>query len=36
MLVKKIFWPKREKATRDCRKLYNEKLHDLYSSPNII
>jgi hypothetical protein len=23
-------------ATRECRKLYNEELHDLYSSKNIV
>lgn len=26
----------REKATGDLRKLYTEKLHDLYSSPDMI
>jgi hypothetical protein len=28
--------PKRDEVTGDWRKLHNEKLHNLYSSPNII
>jgi len=31
----RIFEPKRDEVTREWRKLYNEKLNDLYSSPNI-
>jgi hypothetical protein len=31
----RIFGPKREEVTGECRKLHVE-LHDLYSSPNII
>jgi hypothetical protein len=31
-----IFGPKREKATGAWRKLHNQELHNLYSSPNII
>jgi hypothetical protein len=27
---------KRDEVTRDWRKLHNEELHNLYSSPNII
>jgi hypothetical protein len=34
--VLKIFEPKRDKGTGDWRRLHNEKLHDLCSSPNII
>ena len=32
----RIFGPKRDKVTRECRKLHNEELNDLYSSPNIV
>ena len=28
--------PKRDEVTRECRKLHNEELNDLYSSPNIV
>jgi hypothetical protein len=31
-----IFGPKRDEVTGECRKLRNEELHDLYSSPNIV
>jgi hypothetical protein len=31
-----IFGPKRDEVTGDWRKLHNEELHNLYSSPNII
>jgi hypothetical protein len=30
------FWPKRDEATGECRRLHNEELNDLYSSSNII
>jgi hypothetical protein len=33
---KKIFGPKREEVTEEWRRLRNEELHDVYSSPNII
>jgi len=33
---RKIFGPKRDKATREWRKLHNENHGDLYSSPNIV
>jgi hypothetical protein len=33
--VLRIFGPKRNEVTWDLRKLLNEDLHDLYSSPNI-
>ena len=32
----RIFGPKRDEETGEGRKLYNEKLHDLYFSPNFI
>jgi hypothetical protein len=34
--VLRIFGPKRDGVTVRCRKLYNEELHNLYSSPSII
>jgi hypothetical protein len=33
---RKIFGPKRDEVTRGWRKLHNEELRDLYSSPSII
>jgi hypothetical protein len=35
-MLRRIFGPKRDEVTGECRKLHNEELHDLYSSPNII
>jgi hypothetical protein len=35
-VLRRIFGPKRDEATGDCRKLHNEELQNLYSSPNII
>jgi hypothetical protein len=32
----RIFGPRRDEVTGDWRKLHNEELHNLYSSPNII
>jgi hypothetical protein len=32
----RVFGPKRDEVTGDWRKLHNEELHNLYSSPNII
>jgi hypothetical protein len=34
--VLRIFGPKRDEVTRGWRKLHNEELHNLYSSPSII
>jgi len=34
-VLRRIFEPKRYEATREWRKLHNEKLNDLYCSPNI-
>jgi hypothetical protein len=36
MVLRRIFGPKRDEVTGDCKKLRNEELHDLYSSPSII
>jgi hypothetical protein len=35
-MVRRIFGLKRDEVTGGWRKLHNEKLRDLYSSPNII
>jgi hypothetical protein len=34
-MLREIFLTKREGVTRDWRRLRNEKLHNLYASPNI-
>jgi hypothetical protein len=34
--LRRIFGPKRDKVTGGWRKLHNEELHNLYSSPNVI
>jgi hypothetical protein len=35
-VLRRIFGPKRDKATGEWRRLHKEELNDLYSSPNII
>jgi len=35
-VLRSIFGPKRDEATGECRKLHNEELKNLYSSPNIV
>jgi hypothetical protein len=35
-VLRRIFGPKRDEVTGGWRKLHNEKLHNLYSSPSII
>jgi hypothetical protein len=35
-VLRRIFGPKRDVLTREWRKLHNEELNDLYSSPNIL
>jgi hypothetical protein len=35
-VLRRIFEPNREDITGSLRKLHNEELHNLYSSPNII
>jgi hypothetical protein len=34
--LRRTFGPKRDEVTGGCRKLRNEELHNLYSSPSII
>jgi hypothetical protein len=36
MVLRRIFGPKRDEVRGEWRKLHNEELHILYSSPNII
>jgi len=35
-VFRRIFGPKRDEVTEEWRKLHNEELNDLYSSPNIV
>jgi hypothetical protein len=35
-MLRRIFGPKRKEVTGERRKLHNEELHNLYTSPNII
>jgi hypothetical protein len=35
-VLRKIFEPMRDETTKEWRRLHNEKLYDLYSSPNIV
>jgi hypothetical protein len=35
-MLRRIFGPKRDEVTGECRKLHNEELNNLYSSPNIV
>jgi len=35
-VLKRILGPRKDELTVDWRKLHDEELHDLYSSPNIV
>jgi hypothetical protein len=35
-VLRRIFGPKRDEVRREWRKLHNEEVHNLYSSPDII
>jgi len=35
-VLKRVFGPKRDEVTEERRRIHNEELYDLYSSPNII
>jgi hypothetical protein len=34
-VLRRIFGPERNEVTGECRKIHNEELHDLYTSPRI-
>ena len=36
MVLRRIFGPRRDEVTGDWRRLHNEELNDLYSSPNVM
>ena len=35
-MLRRVFGPKRDEVTGESRKLHNEELDDLYSSPDIV
>ena len=35
-VLRRVFGPKRDEVTGEWRKLHNEKLYNLYCSPNIV
>jgi hypothetical protein len=35
-VLRRIFGPKRDEVTEEWKKLYNERLHDLYFSPTVV
>ena len=36
MVLRRIFGPRRDEVTEEWRRLHNDELNDLYSSPNIV
>ena len=36
MVLRRIFGPRKVEVTEEWRRLHNEELNDLYSSPNIV
>jgi hypothetical protein len=36
MVLRRIFGPRRDEVTVEWRRLHNEELNDLYTSPNIV
>ena len=36
MVLRRIFGPRKDEVTGEWRRLHNEELNDLYSSPNIV
>ena len=36
MVLRKIFAPRKDEVTEEWRRLHNEELNDMYSSPNIV
>ena len=36
MVLRRIFGPRTDEVTGECRRLHNEELNDLYPSPNIV
>jgi len=36
MVFRRIFGPRKDEVMRECRRLHNEELNDLYCSPNIV
>ena len=36
MVLRRIFGPRRDEVTGELRRMHNEELNDLYTSPNIV